>query len=99
MELQCECSSKKLELRRKYAEERNPVKVGDIVTDHYHTIKVECSSVTGHQVPYKVYYGIELAKNGEPKKHQPCPSNPVYQTEVVTINGQPYTYVKEDFEM
>lgn len=62
MALQRECNDKQFELRRQYAVEHNPVKVDDIVTDHYHTIKVEKMGVYGHPVPFMVYHGIELAK-------------------------------------
>ena len=93
--LQRECNDKQFELRRQYAVEHNPVKVGDIITDHYHTIKVEKMGVYGHPVPYMVYHGTELTKQGVPKKCQPIPDNPVYQSNVEVINGQPYKFDKE----
>lgn len=92
MALQRECNGKQMELRKQYAIEHNPVKVGDIVTDHYHTIRVEKMSVYGHPIPFMRYIGTELTKQGEPKKRQPVPDNPAYQNFVKSINGKPYNY-------
>ena len=97
MELQRECNEKQSMLRKQYAIEHNPVKVGDIVTDHYHTIRVENICIYGHPVPFMRYLGTELTKQGEPKKRQPDPRNPVFQSNVVSINGVPYKY-EEDKE-
>lgn len=94
-ELQDVCNKKQNKLRRQYAEEHNPVKKGDIITDHYHTIMVEEMRLYGHPVPYMCYYGTELTMKGEPKKHQPVPGNPVHQAYLKSINGEPYKYEKE----
>ena len=94
--LQREYNDKLIELRRQYAIEHNPVKVGDIVTDHYHTIRVEKMSILGSPVPCMAYRGIELTKRGTPKKRQPVPYNPVFQSRVESINGEPYKFKKED---
>ena len=96
MALQQECDDKQKELRKQYAIEHNPVKVGDIVTDHYHTIRVEKMSIYGHPVPYMVYQGTELTKQGVPKKRQPKPDNPAFQNNVKSINGKPYKYEEEE---
>lgn len=95
--LQRECNEKQSELRKQYAIERNPVKVGDVVTDHYHTIRVERMYVVGQHKPNMKYHGTELTKQGKPKKRQPVPDNPVFQDNVVSINGVPYKY-EEDKE-
>lgn len=95
MALRRECNDKQMELRKQYAIEHNPVKVGDIVTDHYHTIRVEKMSMYGHPVPYMVYHGTELTKQGVPKKRQPVPDNPAFQNNVESINGEPYKYVED----
>lgn len=95
MALRRECNDKQMELRKQYAIEHNPVKVGDIVTDHYHTIRVEKMSMYGHPVPYMVYRGTELTKQGVPKKRQPVPDNPAFQNNVESINGEPYKYVED----
>lgn len=93
IELQQECNEKQKELRTCYAKERNPVKIGDILTDHYHTIKVEKMSVYGnYSETFMKYVGIELTKQGEPKKRQPIPCYPVYQNSIRFINGKPYKY-------
>lgn len=92
IELQRECNDKQNELRKQYAEEHNPVSKGDIITDHYHTIKVEQLTLYGHPVPYVRYIGEELTKQGVPKKRQPLPPNPVYQPDIKTINGKPYKW-------
>ena len=90
--LQKECDKKKDELRKQYAIEHNPVKFGDIITDHYHTIKVETMGLFGHPVPYMLFVGEELTVKGVPKKRQPLPPNPVYQPDINTINGEPYKW-------
>lgn len=95
MALQRECNDKQMELRKQYAIEHNPVNMGDIVTDHYHTIRVEKMSIYGHPVPFMAYYGTELTKQGIPKKRQPMPRNPAYQCDVRSINSEPYKYVEE----
>ncbi len=97
MELQREYNEKQSVLREQYAIENNPVKVGDVVTDHYHTIRVEKMCIYGYLVPFMKYHGTELTKQGEPKKRQPVPDNPVFQSNVVSINGVPYKY-EEDKE-
>lgn len=93
--LQRECNDKQTELRKQYAIEHNPVKVGDIVTDHYHTIQVENMSIYGHPTPFMLYQGTELNKQGVPKKRQPVPVHPAFQSNVKSINGKPYKYVEE----
>ena len=96
MALQRECNDKQMELRKQYAIEHNPVKVGDIVTDHYHTIRVEKMSMYGYPVPCMVYRGTELTKQGVPKKRQPVPGNPAFQKDVKSINCEPYKYKEEE---
>ena len=93
--LQRECNDKQWELCKQYAIEHNPVKVGDIVTDHYHTIRVENISVYGHPIPYMRYSGIAMTKKGVPAKRQPCPREPVFQIDVKIINGKPYKYEED----
>lgn len=95
MALQRECNDKQMKLRKQYAIEHNPVKVGDIVTDHYHTIQVEKMGIDVYSVPCMVYHGTELTKQGIPKKRQPVPDNPAFQSNVESINGEPYKYVED----
>ena len=95
MALQRECNDKQMELRKQYAIEHNPVRVGDIVTDHYHTIRVEKMSIYGHPISFMLYRGTELTRQGVPKKRQPVPDNPAFQNNVESINGEPYKYMEE----
>jgi hypothetical protein len=94
--LQRECEDKQMELRRQYAIEHNPVKVGDIVTDHYHTIRVEKMGFYGYPIPSMRYQGTELTKQGIPKKRQPVQENPAFQKNVISINGKPYKYGEDE---
>jgi len=91
-----ECTDKLNELSKQYAIEHNPVKVGDIVADDYHTIRVERMSLYVKPIPYMKYYGTELTKQGVPKKRQPKEDRPVFQIYMESINGEPYKYEKED---
>jgi hypothetical protein len=90
--VQKECQDKQTALRIQFALEHNPVKVGDIVTDHYHTIRVENMSFCGYPIPHMRYTGIAMTKKGVPAKRQPSPREPVFQGNIETINGKPYTY-------
>ena len=90
--LQKECEDKQEALRIQFAQEHNPVKVGDIVTDYYHTIRVENMSVHNFPFPRMCYTGIVITKKGVPAKRQPCPCEPVFQDNIEAINGQPYSY-------
>lgn len=86
------------DLRKKFAIEHNPIKVGDIITDHYHTIKVESMSPCTESyyitfVPFMRYKGVELTKQGIPKKRQQ--DNTMCQTNVKTINNKPYEHFEE----
>lgn len=95
--IQRESIIKQFLLRRQYATEHNPVKIGDVITDHFHTIRVETMVITTKwtSVPIMRYRGTELTKHGVPKKRQPMPAFPVYQNNIVSINGEPYKYVVE----
>ncbi len=90
MALQRECNDKQNELRKQYAIEHNPVKVGDVVTDHYKTIRVEKMRMYGYPIPFMRYYGTKLTKQGVPMKRQPVQSDPVFQNFIKSINGEPY---------
>lgn len=79
-------------VRRQYALDHNPVKIGDIITDHYHTIKVEMMSVYGFPIPYMKYQGTIMTKKFVPAKRQPLYPEPVFQDNIVAINGMPYVY-------
>lgn len=60
------------ELDSRFALSNSPYKVGDIIQDHYHIIKVEeISVVKGYNGwPQCIYIGTELTKSLQPKKRQ-----------------------------
>ena len=90
-----EYEKQKEQLETEYAQEHNPVKIGDIVTDHYHTIKVESMAICGYPIPFMKYFGPEVTKNGTPWKRQPREQRPVFQEYMKTINGNIYQYEDE----
>ncbi len=54
-----------------YCNANNPYKVGDIFTDHIGSIKIEKIGYVlnlGRYKPYCIYSGLELKKDGTPKK-------------------------------
>lgn len=58
-------------LRRECAEANNPYKIGDVISDHYHTIRIESMAEYGWgTLPYMLYRGVELKKDGTPTKRQ-----------------------------
>lgn len=87
------CNSKK-ELDKDFALSNNPVKIGDIITDHYKTIRVE-KFIIGYSyssnLPCMFYRGTRLNKKGEPAKRE-ADDNRVSQNDIKTINGKPYKY-------
>jgi hypothetical protein len=55
-----------------YAKQNNPYSIGDIFEDHIGKVKIERIKYTQtsfEAYPSCVYYGLELKKNGEPKKN------------------------------
>jgi len=75
------CNQEKAELAKEFALSNNNVKIGDFVTDHMHTIKVERIFVTKlHSIPTCVYTGPRYTKAGKPtKRPESCQ---VYQTNI-----------------
>jgi hypothetical protein len=70
-ELSLEFQTKKIALAVEYATIHNPYKIGDIFTDHSGKIKIEKIQTTISyltELPSSVYYGLELKKDGTPKK-------------------------------
>jgi len=80
-----ELENKKQKLAIEYALTNNPVKVGDIVTDHCHTIKVEKIQIHFLKKPQCVYLGSELNKTGSIKKNPN--NNTLFQCNLESING------------
>jgi hypothetical protein len=57
------------ELMKQFVRDNNPYKVGDIITDHIGSIKIEKMGYSwGYGKPCATYYGIELKKDGTPNK-------------------------------
>ena len=82
IELADQFNKAQYELDLEYAEANNPYKVGDIIEDHFHIIKIESwrmyRSVIGIRLEYK---GVVLKKNLEPAKKQYY--NKVFQSNVI----------------
>lgn len=75
-----------------FASEHSPVCVGDFVTDHCDTIRVEEWDLTlrDHRynaLPCFVYRGMTCKKDGTPRKNPKRCS--IYQSNLIAINGQP----------
>ena len=78
-------------LYKQYAEEHCHIKVGDIVTDHMHTIKVE--KMTSYydclsKEPMMIFRGPDYKKDGTISKKQT--NTPVYQLNIKFVNGKEY---------
>ena len=70
------------ELYKKYAFSNNPYKIDDVISDHIGSIKIEEISVCIiNGIPSCVYYGVELKKDGTPKKGQKYRT--VYQVNII----------------
>ena len=70
-QIEVEANKKKRELNVRYAMELNTYSKGDKVTDHVGTVlidEIRVSSGSLGGMPCCVYYGLELKKNGEPRK-------------------------------
>lgn len=95
--LEAEFEEKRKQLAREFAFSNNPVKIGDIITGHCKTIRVEkllwCRSFV-YPFPYMFYRGVRLTKKGEPSKRE-AEDNGVAQTNIKEINGKPYKYEVE----
>lgn len=81
-ELEKEFEEKKKFLAIDFARENNPYKQGDIISDHYKTIKIERWKTTygGFGYPSLIYYGTALKKDGTPAKNQK--ENAIYQENI-----------------
>lgn len=81
IEHRVEDSKKKLAIN--YATSNNPYKVGDVITDHFHTIRIERwkTVLGGFSYPSLVYYGTVLNKDGKDAKNQK--DNYMYQENII----------------
>lgn len=80
-ELNSEFKQKKFALYKEFALSNNPYRVGDILQDHFHIIKVEKIKIdVVLSTPECVYYGTQLTQKLEPKKKQD--EAPMWQSNV-----------------
>lgn len=95
--LEEEFEEKKKQLAKEFAFSNNDVKIGDIITDHYKTIRVE-KFLWGYDfvshMPCMCYLGVRLTKKGEPVKRE-ADDNRISQTHIREINGKLYKYELE----
>ena len=70
--LESEFEAKKKELMKEFAFSNNPHQIGDIITDHIGSIKIEKIKWGKgvNQFPSCVYIGVELKKDLTPAKKQ-----------------------------
>lgn len=69
--LESDFEANRLKLLKEYVTSNNPYKVGDIVTDHIGSISISSMGYSwgySHK-PCAKYLGLELNKNGTPKKN------------------------------
>lgn len=80
-------------LNKEFAIDNNPVKVGDVIKDHYKIIRVEkfFLSNTMNGTPMLKYRGIRLTAKGEPTKREKY-DNAIYQNNITEINGKSYKF-------
>ena len=69
--LRLEFEQNKRSLAIEYATSNNPYKVGDVISDHYKTIRIEKWKISLYsRYPSLVYTGVLLKKDGTPAKKQ-----------------------------
>lgn len=84
-ELEAEFNAKKQQLIIDVAESNNTYSVGDTITDHMGSIKiskVKYSLSYFENIPRCIYLGVELKKDGTPKKA--ATERWVYQENIIT---------------
>ena len=86
-----EFMQKRHNIHRMYAEEHNPVKLGDTICDSGTTMKVNEMKLSHYNdFPEMTYKGVELRKDGKPKKKQE--GYTIFQSCIKSINGNPYEF-------
>lgn len=101
-EINVRAENERRQLARAFAIEHSQVKIGDYVTDHCDTIRVEGWELSRRDhgynaLPCLVYKGKTCKKDGTPRKNPKACS--VYQCNLLFINGQPiknHGYGEED---
>jgi hypothetical protein len=94
-ELSKKFDKEKQALLKQCAEENCNIKIGDIVTDHFQTIKVEKMTYYYdyvRQMPIMVFHGANYKKDGTIAKRQKPTQVAVYQTNVKFVNGKEYKF-------
>lgn len=70
--IEAEYKKQKDDLAKTYALANNNINIGDVITDHIGSIKVESIKVeisSFYETPRCVYFGPELRKDKSPKKN------------------------------
>ena len=83
-EIDKERDLKMYELDKKYALANNPYKIGDIITDHIGSLKIEKTKLYrtySDRLPSLIYFGVELKKDGTPRVRQE--NRGVHQTNLI----------------
>lgn len=88
-----EFEAKKQQLARDFAISNNPVKIDDVIKDHYKIVRVEkfFLATTFKGTPILKYRGTRLTAKGEPSKRDK-EDNAVYQNNITEINGIRYKF-------
>jgi len=84
--LKTEYDKKVRELNKEYALSNNKISIGDIITDHIGSIKVEAICITtpfGRDNPCCLYSGTEYTKSGKPFKNGS--KRKVYQFNLIKV--------------
>lgn len=90
-EINVKAENERRVLARAFATEHSPVNVGDYISDHYDTIRVESWDVVNGTYEYPlhclVYRGMTCKKDGTPRKNPKMCS--IYQSNLLRVNGEP----------
>lgn len=91
--LEEEFEEKKKQLAKEFASSNNPVKIDDVIKDHYKIIRVEkfFLATTFKGTPILKYRGTRLTAKGEPAKREKD-DNAIYQNNITEINGKSYKF-------
>lgn len=91
-EIKVKAENERRILERAFATEHSPVLVGDYISDHCDTIRVEGWGISHREYEYNslpclVYRGKTCKKDGTPRKHPKKCS--VEQRNLLRVNGEP----------
>lgn len=90
-EINVKAENERRMLARTFAAEHSPVKVGDYISDHHDTIRVESWEFEKGTYEYPlhclVYIGMTCKKDGTPRKNPKRCS--IYQCNLLRVNGEP----------